>query len=66
MQGLLLLNLLPILFCWLCLAQYQYDGCICKAKNRHQPAECVMTVSLIAELTDCEELSSFLLYRVTG
>ena len=66
MQGLLLVNLLPTLFCWLCLAQYKYDGCICKAKNRHQPAERVMTVSLIAELTDCEELNGFLPYRVTG
>jgi hypothetical protein len=54
-----MVNILPTLFFWLCLAQYQYDGCVFKAKIRHQPAECVMTVSLIAELTDCEELSSF-------
>jgi len=61
MQGLLLVNILLTLFCWLCLPQYQYDGCDFKKKIRHQPAESVMTLSLIADTTDCEELSSFLL-----
>jgi hypothetical protein len=66
MQGLLLVNLLSALFCWHCLAQYQNNGCVFRAKIRHHHAECVMTVSLITEQTYCEELSSFLPYIDTG